>query len=82
MNKVTARQRLILQTLLDHLAAHGAGLTVRELGARVGLSSSSSTSHQLHRLEKGRLLTRSGKEWTTATLTSSAIKLLARAPGA
>ncbi|WP_420718028.1 LexA family protein [Streptomyces sp. H34-S4] len=42
MTRITARQRLILETLCDHLAAHGAGLTVRELGARVGLASSSS----------------------------------------
>lgn len=80
MTGLTARQRLILETLLEHLDAHGSGLTVRELGAKVGLTSSSSVAHQLHQLEKGRLLARSGKAWTTVTLTGAAVKLLARPP--
>ncbi|MER5758909.1 hypothetical protein [Streptomyces sp. NPDC002082] len=81
MTRITPRQRLILETLRAHLAVYGAGLTVRELGERVGLASSSSTSHQLHRLEVARLLTRSGREWTTVTLTGAAMKLLAHPPG-
>ncbi|WP_405496298.1 LexA family protein [Streptomyces sp. NBC_00096] len=80
MNRITPRQWAILEALRDHLAECGVGLTVRELGERVGLASSSSASHRLHRLEAARLLTRSGREWTTVTLTGAAVKLLAHRP--
>ncbi|MFD9306823.1 LexA family protein [Streptomyces sp. NPDC060048] len=73
MIRITARQRLILETI----AETGTGLTVRDLGERVGLSSSSSAFYQLGQLEKKRFLRRSGSAWTTVELTPMAVSWLA-----
>lgn len=75
-NRITARQRLILETIAASISENGTGLSVRELGDRVGLSSSSSVSHQLHVLEKNRLLMRRERSWATANLTDTAVNLL------
>ena len=53
---------------MSSLAERGHGPTVREIGARVGLSSTSSVAHQLGRLEARGLIVRTGRDWSTCVL--------------
>ena len=55
---LTRRQRLILETINDAVAAHGYPPTMREIGDAVGLQSTSSVAYQLRALEKKGFLTR------------------------
>ncbi|WP_329030882.1 MULTISPECIES: MarR family transcriptional regulator [unclassified Streptomyces] len=45
----------------EWIAEHGEGPSVREIGARVGLSSTSSVAYQLGRLEELGLISRTGR---------------------
>nr|WP_240509426.1 winged helix-turn-helix transcriptional regulator [Streptomyces agglomeratus] len=45
------------------------GPTVREIGHRVGLSSTSSVQYQLKRLEQQGVISRSGSRWRSYRLT-------------
>ncbi|WP_329940486.1 MarR family transcriptional regulator [Streptomyces sp. BE147] len=65
---LSARQEAIIAVIRSWLTEHGEGPTVRELGARVGLSSTSSVAHQLARLEKRGLIRRTGRDWSTCYL--------------
>ncbi|MFF8299289.1 hypothetical protein ACF07M_28530 [Streptomyces globisporus] len=47
------------------LTEYGRGPTVREIGARVGLCSTSSVAHRLGRLETRGLISRTGRPWST-----------------
>jgi len=58
---LTRRQRLILVTINDAVAAHGYPPTMREIGDAVGLTSSSSVAHQLQSLERKGFLRRDPK---------------------
>lgn len=58
---LTARQRLVLETINAAIAAHGYPPTMREIGDAVGLTSSSSVSHQLQALERKGFLRRDPK---------------------
>ena len=58
---LTRRQRLILVTINEAVAAHGYPPTMREIGDAVGLTSSSSVSHQLQALERKGFLRRDPK---------------------
>src|SRR5699024_7908404 len=58
---LTRRQRLILETINDAVAAHGYPPTMREIGDAVGLTSSSSVAHQLQSLERKGFLRRDPK---------------------
>src|SRR5699024_1434182 len=58
---LTRRQRLILETINDAVAAHGYPPSMREIGDAVGLTSSSSVSHQLQALERQGFLRRDPK---------------------
>lgn len=58
---LTRRQRLILETITAAIAAHGYPPTMREIGDAVGLTSSSSVSHQLQALERKGYLRRDPK---------------------
>ncbi|WP_229053635.1 transcriptional repressor LexA [Aeromicrobium sp. Leaf350] len=49
---LTARQRRVLEFLRDEVAQRGYPPSMREVGAAVGLHSTSSVSHQLKQLEK------------------------------
>ncbi len=49
---LTARQRRVLEFLRDEVASRGYPPSMREVGAAVGLHSTSSVSHQLKQLEK------------------------------
>ncbi|MBT2447461.1 hypothetical protein J7F03_10315 [Streptomyces sp. ISL-43] len=75
--RLTARRVRILEAIAAHIAAHGVGPSVRELGRAVGLASSSSVAHQLAQLESGGLLVRAGRAWSTAELTGTAVRRLA-----
>ncbi|MGW6691885.1 LexA family protein [Streptomyces sp. NPDC054961] len=77
MIRLTERRLRILEAIAAHTAAHGAGLSVREIGSAVGLASSSSVAFQLAHLERGGLLVRSGRAWSTAELTGPAVRRLA-----
>src|SRR5699024_9131053 len=58
---LTRRQRLILETIDEAVAAHGYPPTMREIGDAVGLTSSSSVAHQLQSLERKGFLRRDPK---------------------
>ncbi|GAA1488530.1 transcriptional repressor LexA [Brachybacterium sacelli] len=58
---LTRRQRLVLETINDAIADHGYPPTMREIGDAVGLTSSSSVSHQLQALERKGFLRRDPK---------------------
>lgn len=51
-------QRRILEVVAAHVTEHGYPPSVRELGAAVGLTSSSSVAYQLQQLEQGGYLRR------------------------
>ncbi|WP_257137080.1 MarR family transcriptional regulator [Streptomyces sp. gb14] len=65
---LTARQEAVLAVIRSSLSERGRGPTVREIGARVGLSSTSSVAHQLGRLEARGLIVRTGRDWSTCVL--------------
>lgn len=55
---LTPRQRRIVQVIEDCVRRHGYSPTMREIGDAVGLSSTSSVSHHLSKLEKKGYLSR------------------------
>ncbi|MEU9927291.1 hypothetical protein OH791_37925 [Streptomyces anulatus] len=65
---LSARQEAIIAAIRSWLTEHGVGPTVRELGTRVGLSSTSSVAHHLAQLEKRGLISRTGRDWSTCYL--------------
>ncbi|MEU5561366.1 hypothetical protein AB0H47_35480 [Streptomyces globisporus] len=65
---LTARQEAVMAVIRGWLTEHGHGPTVREIGARVGLSSTSSVAHQLGRLEARGLISRTGRDWSTCVV--------------
>ncbi|WP_331762140.1 hypothetical protein [Streptomyces anulatus] len=65
---LSARREAIIAVIRSWLTEHGVGPTVRELGARVGLSSTSSVAHQLAQLEKRGVIGRTGRDWSTCYL--------------
>src|SRR5699024_12579697 len=58
---LTRRQRLVLETITAAIAAHGYPPSMREIGDTVGLTSSSSVSHQLKAIERKGFLRRDPK---------------------
>ncbi|MFF3400384.1 hypothetical protein ACFYW6_17870 [Streptomyces sp. NPDC002659] len=60
MDHLSARQR-ILGCIQEWIAETGEGPSIRQIGQRVGLSSSSSVAYQLGRLEQHGLIQRSGR---------------------
>ncbi|MFF4249063.1 hypothetical protein ACFYY2_32025 [Streptomyces sp. NPDC001822] len=50
------------------IADHGEGPSIRQIGARVGLSSTSSGAYQLGRLEDLGLISRNGRGWRSCQL--------------
>ncbi|MFB7969780.1 MULTISPECIES: hypothetical protein [unclassified Streptomyces] len=83
---LTTRQEAVLAVIRLSLAERGHGPTVREIGARVGLSSTSSVAHQLGRLEARGLISRTGRNWSTCVLVEEPVArrpgLRSRGPGA
>ncbi|MYS37209.1 repressor LexA [Streptomyces sp. KhCrAH-43] len=65
---LSPRQEAILRAVREWIAEHGEGPSIREIGARVGLSSTSSVAYQLGRLEALGLISRTGRRWQTCRL--------------
>lgn len=82
MIRLKGRGILILESISDHIAAHGRGPTIREIGVMAGLRSSSSVAYQLAQLEKGGLLARSARSWSSVELTGTGRRRLAAAAAA
>ncbi|MEU9200411.1 winged helix DNA-binding protein [Streptomyces sp. DT224] len=64
----TDRQVQILRVIRNWIADHGEGPSIRQIGERVGLSSSSSVAYQLGRLETLGLISRTGRRWRSCRL--------------
>ncbi|MFE6022880.1 LexA family protein [Streptomyces sp. NPDC056441] len=64
----TDRQVQILRVIRNWIADHGEGPSIRQIGERVGLSSSSSVAYQLGRLEDRGLVSRTGRRWRSCRL--------------
>ncbi|MEU1495739.1 MarR family transcriptional regulator [Streptomyces sp. NPDC005776] len=64
----TDRQVQILRVIRNWIADHGEGPSIRQIGERVGLSSSSSVAYQLARLEDLGLISRTGRRWRSCHL--------------
>lgn len=56
---MTKTRDLILSFIRDYISAHGYAPTLREIGAGVGLSSTSTVSQHLDRMDRDRLIERS-----------------------
>ncbi|MEV0749829.1 MarR family transcriptional regulator [Streptomyces sp. NPDC050273] len=64
----TDRQGQILRVIRNWIADQGERPSIRQIGDRVGLSSSSSVAYQLDRLEDRRLISRTGRRWRSCQL--------------
>ncbi|WP_331762319.1 hypothetical protein OG524_36645 (plasmid) [Streptomyces sp. NBC_01520] len=58
----------ILRAIRDWIAECGEGPSTRQIGHRVGLSSSSSVAYQLGRLETLGYISRTGSRWRSCRL--------------
>ncbi|MYS36326.1 hypothetical protein GT025_19640 [Streptomyces sp. SID4920] len=67
---LSSRQEAVLCAVREWIAEHGEGPSVRQIGARVGLSSTSSVAYQFGRLEEIGLISRTGRRWRTSCLHS------------
>jgi len=65
---LSPRQEAVLRAVREWIVEYGEGPSVREIGARVGLSSTSSVAYQLGRLEELGLISRTGRRWQTCRL--------------
>ncbi|WP_267914720.1 LexA family protein [Streptomyces microflavus] len=65
---LSARQEAVMAVVRSWIIEHGHGPTIREIGARVGLSSTSSVAYQLAQLEERGLISRTGREWSSCRL--------------
>ncbi|MEV7715668.1 MarR family transcriptional regulator [Streptomyces sp. NPDC088270] len=67
---LSARQEAILRAIRDWIAETGESPSVRQIGERVGLSSTSSVAYQLGRLEARGLISRTGHRWRSCRLST------------
>ncbi|MFE7113430.1 LexA family protein [Streptomyces sp. NPDC057575] len=67
---LSCRQEAILATIRDWIAETGESPSVRQIGERVGLFSTSSVAYQLGRLEARGLISRAGHRWRSCRLVS------------
>jgi repressor LexA len=68
---LSSRQEAILATIRDWIAETGESPCVRQIGERVGLSSTSSVVYRLGRLEARGLISRTGHHrWRSCRLVS------------
>ncbi|KOG86801.1 LexA family protein [Streptomyces varsoviensis] len=68
MKPPTERQVQILAVIRERIAEYGEGPTVREIGARVGLSSTGSVAYQLRRMEESGMIRRTGRSGRSVRL--------------
>ncbi|MFB7049725.1 LexA family protein [Streptomyces microflavus] len=67
---LSVRQEAIMRLIRSWIIEHGEGPTIRQIGASVGLSSTSSVAYQLGQLEKRGLISRTGRAWNSCQLES------------
>ncbi|MFE1545713.1 LexA family protein [Streptomyces microflavus] len=65
---LSARQEAVMAVVRSWIIEHGHGPTIREIGARVGLSSTSSVAYQFAQLEERGLISRTGRGWSSCRL--------------
>ncbi|TXR99762.1 hypothetical protein EAO73_27915 [Streptomyces sp. col6] len=65
---LSPRQEAVLRAVREWIAEHGEGPSVRVIGARVGLPSTSSVAYLLGRLEVLGFISRTGRRWQTCRL--------------
>ncbi|MEU9014528.1 hypothetical protein AB0D12_33160 [Streptomyces sp. NPDC048479] len=65
---LTGRQMGNLRCITGWIAEYGEGLTIREIGRSVGLSSTSSVAYQLRHMEQAGVITRTGRNWRSCLL--------------
>ncbi|MGW2476988.1 LexA family protein [Streptomyces sp. NPDC001665] len=65
---LSPRQEMVLRVVREWIAEYGEGPSIRQIGARVGLTSASSVAYQLGRLEDLGYLSRTGRRWRTCRL--------------
>ncbi|MDX2407286.1 winged helix DNA-binding protein [Streptomyces microflavus] len=65
---LSVRQDAILRLIRSWIIEHGEGPTIRQIGARVGLSSTSSVAYQLAQLEGRGLISRTGRGWNSCRM--------------
>ena len=68
-NGLTIRQRMILETIAETVAERGFPPSMREIGERVGLSSTSSVTHQLQQLERAGFIKRDSRNARSLEIT-------------
>lgn len=66
---LTTRQRMILECIAEAVAEQGFPPSMREIGERVGLSSTSSVTHQLQQLERSGFIKRSSRNARSLEIT-------------
>jgi SOS-response transcriptional repressor LexA len=66
---LTAREEQILSRIRHSILDRGEALSVRELGAALGLRSPASVVYHLRNLERSGALVRDGRNWSTCRLT-------------
>lgn len=69
---LTARQLDMVEFIREHIEEHGWAPSVREIGERVGLTSTSSVHRQLIQLEKRGVLVRGERRSRAMVLTEAA----------
>ncbi|MGW1437655.1 LexA family protein [Streptomyces griseus] len=67
---LSARQEATLYVIRSWIIERGDGPTIRQIGARVGLSSTSSVAYQLAQLEERGLISRTGRDLSSCRLES------------
>ncbi|MFF0059581.1 LexA family protein [Streptomyces microflavus] len=67
---LSVRQEAIMRLIRSWIIEHGEGPTIRQIGARAGLSSTSSVAYQLRQLEARGLISRTGRGWSSCRLES------------
>ncbi|CAM5294758.1 LexA repressor [Streptomyces spiroverticillatus] len=77
---LTARQSAIVEAVRDHVRAHGYPPSMREIGAAVGLASTSSVAHQLGVLERRGVLERDPQRPRAYRITADRFAALAAPP--
>ncbi|WP_329166880.1 hypothetical protein OHB49_45245 (plasmid) [Streptomyces sp. NBC_01717] len=65
---LSPRQESILRVIRNSIIECGEGPAVRQIGERVGLSSTGTVAHQLGRLEALGLISRSAWRWRSCRL--------------
>ncbi|MFB7049776.1 LexA family protein [Streptomyces microflavus] len=65
---LSVRQEAIMRLIRSWITEHGEGPTIRQIGASVGLSSTSSVAYQLGQLEERGVISRTGRDWSSCCL--------------